>query len=281
VTPVPLRLVAGAAVLGTGVLAYGLAESQWLRVTRPELPVLGLPDALDGLVIVHLSDFHAGSPGLNLRVMRMAVDAALALAPDLVVITGDLRARLSGDAELRRQLARLAAVPGGAFAVLGNHDIGSAHDPFADRRVVVDLDGTGVRLLSDTNVVRTLRGRTVAVAGIAPRSYTRRRADGRALACAADFRILACHYPHVFDRIRPGDYDLVLAGHLHGGQIALPLPGGKFRFSHLSRRYLEGFYGREGTTLHISRGVGTTFLPLRVAARPEVTAIVLRSAVNT
>lgn len=272
------RLLTGVAALAAGTLAYGLAESQWLSVVRRELPTAGLPEALDGLVIVHLSDFHAGSPSLNARVMRLSVDATLELAPEIVVITGDLRARAAGDAELRRQLARLAGVPGGAYAVLGNHDIGSAHDPFADRRVVVDLDGTGVRLLTDDVVVRRLRGRSVAVAGIAPRSYTRRRADGGDLVSEADFRILACHYPHVFDRVHPGDHQLVLAGHLHGGQIALPLPGGKFRFSHRSRRYLEGFYVREGTAMHISRGVGTTFLPLRIAARPEVTAIVLRGA---
>lgn len=272
------RLLAGVGAIGAGVLAYGLAESQWLDVACPELPMAGLPEALDGLVVVHLSDFHAGSPSLNTRVMRLAVDAALDLDPDLVVITGDLRARLAGDPELRRQLSRLAAIRGGAFAVLGNHDIGSAHDPFADRRVVVDVDGTGVRLLTDEVAVRRLRGRTIAVAGIAPRSYTRRRSDGSDLVREADLRILACHYPHVFDRIHPGDHDLVLAGHLHGGQIALPLPGGRFRFSHRSRRYLEGFYVREGTAMHISRGVGTTFLPFRIAARPEVTAIVLRSA---
>ncbi len=273
------RLLGGVAGIGAGVASYGLAESQWLRVTRPELPVLDLPGALDGLVVAHLSDFHAGSPSLNLRAMRRAVDETLDQAPDLAVITGDLRARLSGDAELRRQVSRLASVPGGTFAVLGNHDIGSAHDPFADHRIVVDLDGTGIRLLTDAVVVRRLRGRTVAVAGIAPRSYTRRKADGSGITTDADLRILACHYPHVFDRVRPGDHHLVLAGHLHGGQIALPVPGGKFRFSHLSRRYLEGFYARDGTAMHISRGVGTTFLPVRVAARPEVTAIVLRRAV--
>jgi len=84
----------------------------------------------------------------------------------------------------------------------------------------------------------------------------------------------------VLDRLRPGDYQLVLAGHLHGGQICLPFPGGKLRLSHLSRDYLEGVYARDGTVMHISRGVGTTFLPIRIAARPEVTTLVLRSAVR-
>jgi uncharacterized protein len=64
---------------------------------------------------------------------------------------------------------------------------------------------------------------------------------------------------------------------MHAGQIVLPYPGGKIRFAHLRARFAEGLYRRGGVTLHVSPGLGTTFLPLRFFARPEVTELVLRS----
>jgi uncharacterized protein len=78
-------------------------------------------------------------------------------------------------------------------------------------------------------------------------------------------------------RIPPGAFHLVLAGHLHAGQIALPLPGGKLRFAHLGAREVEGIYRHGSTVLHISPGLGTTFVPFRFFARPEVTELVVRS----
>jgi hypothetical protein len=68
----------------------------------------------------------------------------------------------------------------------------------------------------------------------------------------------------------------VLAGHLHGGQICVPWPGGRVGLAHPQARYLGGVYQREGTRMYISPGLGTTFLPFRVLARPEATLLVLR-----
>ena len=64
---------------------------------------------------------------------------------------------------------------------------------------------------------------------------------------------------------------------MHAGQIVVPYPGGKVRLAHLRARLTEGIYRREGTTLHVSPGLGTTFVPFRFFARPEVTELVLRS----
>jgi predicted MPP superfamily phosphohydrolase len=87
------------------------------------------------------------------------------------------------------------------------------------------------------------------------------------------FRVLLSHYP----RLNAAGYHLVLAGHMHAGQIVLPFPGGKIRFAHLRAKLPEGLYRRGGVVLHVSPGLGTTFLPLRFFARPEVTELVLRS----
>src|SRR6478672_5601054 len=98
-------------------LGWGLFESQWVRLSVREVPIAGLDPALDGLRIGHLSDLHVGAPGLNSRSLARGVELIRSAEPDLIVITGDLRARRSGDADLRRSLALLEA-PLGVFAVL-------------------------------------------------------------------------------------------------------------------------------------------------------------------
>jgi hypothetical protein len=80
----------------------------------------------------------------------------------------------------------------------------------------------------------------------------------------------------VLDVLEPGRFDLVLSGHMHDGQIALPLPGGKFRFAHPGAPYNSGVYQNGAATMHVSAGLGTTFVPFRFAARPEATELILR-----
>jgi predicted MPP superfamily phosphohydrolase len=84
------RLTADAAAAAVGLGAWGLFESQWLRARTLEVPVAALPPALDGLSILHLSDFHVGTPSLNLRALRKAVDFGVRARPDLVAVTGDV-----------------------------------------------------------------------------------------------------------------------------------------------------------------------------------------------
>jgi predicted MPP superfamily phosphohydrolase len=81
----------------------------------------------------------------------------------------------------------------------------------------------------------------------------------------------------VIDRLRPGVFDLVLAGHLHAGQITVPYPGGRLRLSHIRWTYVEGVYERPGGVLHLSAGLGTTFVPFRFFARPAAYELALHS----
>jgi predicted MPP superfamily phosphohydrolase len=161
--------------------------------------------------------------------------------------------------------------------VLGNHDFGDARDPLAAPSRLDDL--TPARLLRDESATLEVRGRRVQLVGIDPVSYTAGRADPEGRVDAdAGLRILLCHYPDIFDRLRAGAYHLVLAGHLHDGQIAIPYGRGKVRLAHLSGRYTRGLYRRGGSALHVSSGIGTTFVPFRFFARPEATELVLRPA---
>ena len=115
------------------------------------------------------------------------------------------------------------------------------------------------------------------IVGVDPRTYRRGRSQPERLADPdADLRILLCHFPNVIDKLPPGVFDLVLAGHLHGGQICIPYGLGKLRLAHLRWTYAEGLYRRPGGVLHVSPGLGTTFVPFRFFARPEATELVLR-----
>jgi uncharacterized protein len=257
------------------LLGWGLREAAWPRLRELELAVPGLPQELDGLRIVHLSDFHLGVPSPGVRAVRRAVAWTAERAPDLVVVTGDLLTHPRGEPLLRELVAQL---PQPTLAILGNHDLAISRDPQATRSDLQELEPA--TLLRDEGVQLTLRGKSVWVAGADARLIVRRRlrVDPNTLSRPADFRILLCHYPRVVDTLQPGRFELVLAGHMHDGQIALPYPGGKIRFAHVQARFQRGVYRTSAGVLHVSPGLGTTFVPFRFAARPEATELVLRSA---
>jgi predicted MPP superfamily phosphohydrolase len=92
----------------------------------------------------------------------------------------------------------------------------------------------------------------------------------------ASFRILLCHFPGIVYRIPAGSFDVVLAGHLHAGQICLPFPGRPITLAHPRAAHVAGLYPTPAGAMHVSPGSGTTFVPFRFFARPEVTELVLR-----
>lgn len=269
------RWVGGAGALLAGLLGWGLFEAAWVRYRTLELEVPGLPAELDGLRIVHLSDFHLGVPSPGVGAVAKAVRWTRHRDPDLVVITGDLLTSPRGEPLLRRLVSLL---PRPTVAILGNHDLAISRDPQAKRSDLQELDPA--TLLRDEGVELTLRGTSVWIAGADARLIVQRRVkvDPNTLSREAGFRILLCHYPRVVDALQPGRFELVLAGHMHDGQIALPYPGGKIRFAHLHARFQRGVYRTPAAVLHVSPGLGTTFVPFRFAARPEATELVLRSA---
>lgn len=268
-------VVATLVVAVLAALAWGWFEAGWLRRRIVEVELDGVPPELDGLRIAHLSDFHLGVPSRGRRAVEEAVAWVADRKPDLVCVTGDLVSRRSGLPLLRELLARLP----GCFVVLGNHDLADSRDPFSQRVEPEDLEGIeGVNLLTDESIEIPLRGRRAQIVGVDPRTYATREARPNELIDeSTDLRILLCHFPGIAKRIPPV-FHLVLAGHLHAGQIVVPFPGGKLHLAHLRVRDVAGLYRYGATTLHISPGLGTTFVPFRFFARPEATELVVRSS---
>jgi uncharacterized protein len=264
------RLAVGASAAG---LAWGHFEAGWPRLEQLRCPLPGLPPELDGLRIAHLSDFHLGVPSRGTAAVERAVEWVEERQPDLTLISGDLLSRRSGEPRLRELLARLPA----CYAVLGNHDLALSRDPFAQAVELRDLEPA--TLLRDESRTIELRGRRVQIVGVDPRSYRRGLAKpARLVDPDADLRILLCHFPHVVNRLPDDAFRLVLAGHLHAGQICVPWPGGRLRLAHLRWTYVRGLYPLPGGALHVSAGLGTTFVPFRFLARPEATELVLESS---
>ncbi len=267
-------LAAALVLLAAGLLAWGLFEAGWLRCRVLDVDIEGLPDELDGLRIAHLSDFHLGLRSRG----RVATERAFAWVasrrPDIVCITGDLVSSPKGVPVLVRFLSMLD----GAYVVLGNHDVATTRDPFSRPGDLREL-GDAALLLKDDGVVLDRAGRRVQIVGVDPETYSARSArPWERVDPTADLRILLCHFPGIERSLPAGSFDLVLAGHLHAGQIVLPYPGGRVTLAHPGARFVAGVVPTKGGVMHVSPGTGTTFVPFRFFARPEVTELVLHPA---
>ncbi len=260
-------------LLLAGTIAYGWLEAGWLRTRVLEVPIAGLPPELDGLRIGHLSDFHLGawlSPG-----NRASVDAVAWVAerrPDLVCVTGDLVSHPRGEPLLRSLLATLER----PYVVLGNHDVAVTRDPFSRSAELRDLEQAV--LLRDAAACAPVRGVPVELVGVDPETYRAKQARPEELSGErAALRLLLCHFPGIVDRVPAGSFHLILSGHLHAGQICLPVPGRRVTLAHPRARLTAGLYETPAGPMHVSPGTGTTFVPFRFFARPEVTELVLRA----
>lgn len=249
----------------TGAATYGVAyERHQIGVTHASLPVSGLPPALDGLRIGLLTDVHHSQTVPASDVTR-AVELVMAQRPDLIVLGGDYvtfgdRAFVGPVAEL---LAPLRA-PHGVFAILGNHD--------DDRDMPAALSQRRIEVLKDARTRLEVRGEGLELAGL--RFWTRKPEEiARVLRKAADTVILLAHDPRRLTEASALNVPAVLSGHTHGGQVVLPGVGALAR-----RRFpvLAGLGSRENTSIFVSRGIGTVYVPVRINCPPEVAMITLK-----
>jgi len=221
------------------------------------------------LKVVQLTDIHAGI-FMNRRQMRYYVDKAIALQPDLFVLTGDyISNSLSFLPGCMEEMVRVHTRYG-TFATLGNHEHWYGN-LIGLRRI---FQRYGVPLLNNEHrVIQTERG-LFAVIGID--DVRSGDADLDAALYGLDPaipRLLLSHRPEIFPRAASLGIPLTLSGHYHGGQIKLGLPGAGISLAHLRTPYVEGLFRIGASCLYVSRGIGTTFTPVRLNAPPEITLL--------
>ncbi len=258
---------------GLVVCGYGvLVRRRWFRVVERPVPVPGLDPRLDGLRIAHLSDLHIGT--LTPKSWGLAWSrAACGRAPDLAVVTGDL---VTSGTEYHADIAEVVAAlraKKGVFVSMGDHDYFGEGEP-----LVSMLRERGVRVLRNEGVVIEHDGARLWLAAIDD-TWTRRddlpRAlEGRPRDAAT---VLLAHDPSRFDAAADAGVDLVLSGHTHGGQIAMPFASRLLSLASFAHPYNVGVYRRGRATLYVHPGLGTTGPPMRLGVAPEVTILVLRS----
>ncbi len=273
-----------AALAGTAATALLYAtrvEPYWLQVVRHELPLPGWPAALDGLTVLHLSDFHT-RPG-DRRGHRLIADAA-GLRADVVALTGDY-----GDvpAYADDAAALLAPLRGrlGTFAVLGNHDADVA--PYvtphrfsrdASGRVGALLEANGATALIDENVRLDHAGARLWIVGLDD-PHTFHDDPARAFAGVPDAEpaiVLAHSWEPAIPLQRHGP-TLVLCGHTHGGQVRLPFQDAPHTNTHRRPTRAGGLFRVDGMPVHISHGLGGSHT-LRFLVPPQAVIFSLRSA---
>jgi len=249
----------------TAGLTYGAAfERHRIVMTSTTLPVVGLPPALDGLRISLITDIHHSRIVPASDVVQ-AIELAMSARPDLIVLGGDYvtfgdRAFVGPVAEL---LGSLQA-PHGVFAVLGNHD--------DDRDMAAALAAKGFTVLKDQRTQVTIRNETLTLAGI--RFWTRRAENiARVVNGAEGTVLLLAHDPRRLVEAANLKLPAVLSGHTHGGQIILPGVGAIARRSF---PVLSGLGQQGDTSIFVSRGVGTIYVPVRINCPPEVALLTLR-----
>jgi predicted MPP superfamily phosphohydrolase len=259
----------------TGVGLYQLGR---YRIRNFDLKIPNLPAKLEGLVIAHLSDFHAGRL-MTADMMRPIIDATNDLNPDMVLITGDLIDYALADLPfaldaVRRLRPRLGFEHGVAMCV-GNHD--AIENRFNFKKIV---DDAGVPLMVNTARTLDVHGQFVQLLGI---NWDRSEAITNEMVRQASqvrdpaaFPIVLAHHPHAFDEAARMGLPLTLSGHTHGGQVMFTdrVGAGSLMF-----RYWSGLYAKYGgeSQLVVSNGIGNWF-PLRVNAPAEILRLTLGRA---
>ncbi len=256
----------GAACIGTVAAFVGRP-----RIRHHEIAISGLPAAFDGYRIAQISDLHCGPFAGGARVDRWVAEVNR-LDADLVAVTGDLIA--SGSTFVPVVAASLGKLRArdGVYACMGNHDY------FAEgEEMAVALERSGLTLLRNRGVELRRADACLYLAGVDD-TWTKRDDLDAALAerpAGAPVLLLA-HDPALFPDAARRGVALTLSGHTHGGQLGVPFFAKRFNLARSITRFTTGLYQIDAATLFVTRGLGTTGLPIRLSVPSEIAVLTLR-----
>lgn len=265
---------AQAALFGAPLAAagYGMFIQRFrLSLREQRIVIPNLPDSLDGLRLVQLTDIHRGS-FLGDRELAQAIGLANETKAHIALVTGDL---ISGPGDpLDECIERLSHVRSdlGIFGCLGNHE------RYAEVENYTQIRGAqfGLRFLRHQAVKLKIGKSTLNLAGVDYQRFNQPYLPGaETLVDPASFNVLLSHNPDVFPVAARKGFPLTLAGHTHGGQVRVEILEQDLNFARFFTPYVDGLYREGGSSIFVSRGIGTIGLPARLGAPPEVALITL------
>jgi len=274
-------VVAAPFVAGAYGLLYGRLN---LQTTEQRIRLERLPKAFAGFRIAQLSDIHIG-PFMTEEQIRKYVEITMRLKPDLIALTGDF---VTWDPSTQRAVVNALTglhAPFGIFGCLGNHEAWS-HTEDSITRMFQEV---GIRILRGERVPVTTAGQSFNLMGVdfetsrhmspGSETFVHTYLQGvESLIAPETANILMSHNPDTFDRAAEMGIGLSLAGHTHGGQVALEFVSPEIAPSRLVTPYVAGWFQKPGGQLYVNRGIGTIGVPIRIGAPPEITVYELYPA---
>ncbi len=272
----------GGTLLGGATLYGALIEPQRLQVRHYTLPIRGLPPALNGLRLIHVTDTHYG-PFISLAYLESAVAQVNALEGDAVLLTGDYVHRSGKAIEPGIELLQHLESRFGAVAVMGNHEhwegVERCREVF--KRIAIPvIENAHVFLGAEGLHNDVSRADSICIAGVGDLWEGEVSLD-KALADVPGTmpRLLLSHNPDVAERVEPAHrIDAMFSGHTHGGQVRVPLIGPQAIPSRYGQKYMGGLCNGPHCPVIVTRGIGLAGIPIRLGVPPEIGVIRLESA---
>ena len=252
----------------TGLYRRARRNADDVQVRHNEISCPGLPPLFDGFTILHLSDLHADQ---SEGAMQRLIGLTHGLRYDLCVLTGDFRGKTFGPFEAALDgMARVCKpISGPVYGVLGNHDT---------IRMVPGLEAMGIRMLLNECEAIVRGDQRIWLAGIDDAHFF--RVDNIEKAAAeiptGEFSILLSHTPEIYRQAAHADFNLLLGGHTHGGQLCLPGSIPIMLDAVLPRRMGAGAWRHHTMVGYTSVGAGSSLVPVRLNCPPEITLHHLR-----
>lgn len=252
-----------AGLMATGLYRRGLSNAAKVEVRYNRIPLPQLPATFDGFIILQLSDLHVE---MSEAAMARVIDLLGEVRYDVCVLTGDYRGKTWGpyDAALAGVARVRARLKGPIYGVLGNHDTIC---------MVPELEAMGIRMLLNESAVIERGGQRLYLGGIDDAHFY--GMDNIEMAASAiphdEFSILISHTPEVYRQAARADFNLLLSGHTHGGQICLPGGIPITLDSVLPRSMGAGAWKYNDMIGYTSVGAGSSVVPVRFNCPPEIT----------
>jgi predicted MPP superfamily phosphohydrolase len=252
----------------TGLYWRGRRNTESILIKRNDVMFKDLPPLFDGFTILHISDMHVD---MNEGAMRRLIELIGGMRYDLCVLTGDYRGKSSGPfAATLEGVARVRAhLKEPVYGVLGDHDT---------IQMVPGLEAMGIRMLLNECAMIARGDQQIYLAGIDDaRHYRADNIEKAALQIPhGEFSILLSHTPEIYRQAAHADFNLLLSGHTHGGQICLPGSIPITLDAVLPRRMGAGAWQYHGMSGYTSVGAGSSVVPVRFNCSPEITLHCLR-----